>query len=168
MRAMSPPAAGPLRVLLCRLGPQRLALLMADVAEVLRAVFITPLPGAPDVVEGIVDVRGVVVPVFDLRRRFALPAQKLSASDRLVLVRGQARPCLLRVDADVVITEVDPARVDDGPALGTRSAVIAGALQLDDGLVLLCDLTAFLQEAEELSLRRALEAHQAHALAGGA
>ena len=62
---------GSLAILAFELGSGLYALPMADVDELVRAVTVVPLPKAPAVVEGVVDVRGRVVPVFDLRARFA-------------------------------------------------------------------------------------------------
>jgi purine-binding chemotaxis protein CheW len=73
---MSPPASAesarsPERELLIfEIGASRFGLPSADVREVLRAVTIVPLPGAPPIVEGLINVRGRIVPVLDIRRRF--------------------------------------------------------------------------------------------------
>ena len=74
----------PREVLLFTLEGQRYALPLEDVRELVRAVRLTPLPRAPAVVEGLLNLRGELLPVLDLRRRFRLPARRLSASDRKV------------------------------------------------------------------------------------
>ena len=63
----------PREVLLFTLEAQRYALPAADVRELVRAARLTPLPRAPDVVEGLLNLRGELLPVLDLRRRFRLP-----------------------------------------------------------------------------------------------
>lgn len=144
-------------VLFFSLGTLRLGLLMEDVLEVVRAVHIEPLPGAPAVVEGVVNVRGAVLPVYDLRRRFDLPAKALQAADRLLVVRGGSRTALLRVDADVAVSEVDEALIDKAPLVGARSEVVTGAVKLAEGLLLLVDLGSFLKQAEQHVLDEALQ-----------
>ncbi|MEO8561278.1 MAG: chemotaxis protein CheW, partial [bacterium] len=60
-----------------RLGGATIGLPAAAVREIVRAVAITPLPGAPDIVEGAVNVRGRLVPVIDVRRLLGFPARQL-------------------------------------------------------------------------------------------
>ena len=146
-------------LLLFTLDGQRFALPLAQVRETVRAVAITPLAGAPGVIEGIVDVRGTVTPVLDLRRRFGLPPRAVSPDEHLVLATAGSRPVALRVDqaTDVVALPdeaVTPAREED-PA--TRH--LAGVARLADGMVLIGDLEAFLLQGEREALERAL-AHQ--------
>ena len=142
--------------LIFTIDDQRFALPLAQVRETVRAVAITPLAGAPGVVEGIVDVRGTVTPVLDLRRRFGLPPRPVSPEEHLVLATAGARPVALRVDratdvATVPDEAVTPA-VPDDPA--TRH--LAGVARLADGMVLIGDLEAFLLQGEREALERAL------------
>lgn len=148
-------------LLLFTIDDQRFALPLAQVRETVRAVAITPLVGAPGVVEGIVDVRGTVTPVLDLRRRFGLPPRPVSPEEHLVLAVAGARPVALRVDraTDVVTVpdeSVTPAAPED-PA--TRH--LAGVARLADGMVLIGDLEAFLLQGEREALERALAAEAA-------
>src|SRR5881296_2430916 len=72
-------------VLVFEVGGQKYALPTADVRELVRAVAITPLPAAPAVIEGVVDVRGRVLPVLDVRARFRLPPKALDPSDHFIV-----------------------------------------------------------------------------------
>jgi purine-binding chemotaxis protein CheW len=144
--------------LLFTLDQRRFALPVAQVREAVAAVAITPLAGAPGVVEGVIDVRGTPTPVLDLRARFALPPKPLAVSDHLVLATAGDRPVALRVDraTDVVSLDeeaVSAARPDD-PALRH----LAGVARLPDGLVLVSDLDAFLTQGETQALAGALAA----------
>ncbi len=67
----------------------RYALPLTSVEQVVRAVEVTPLPDAPDIIMGVINVHGRVVPVVDIRRRFRLPARALSAGDQLVIAPAQ-------------------------------------------------------------------------------
>ena len=64
-------------VLLFDVGGQRHALRIAQVRELLPALSTTPLPGSPPWIEGVINLRGVMVPVLDMRQRFGLPAGQL-------------------------------------------------------------------------------------------
>ncbi|WP_395834266.1 chemotaxis protein CheW [Archangium violaceum] len=146
----------PREVLLFTLEGQRYALPMEDVRELVRAVRLTPLPRAPVVVEGLLDLRGELLPVLDMRRRFRLPARPLSSSDHLVVAQAGSRRVALRVDRAEGLLALEPGSLDSTPRELPGVGYVAGALKLPDGLVLLHDLRTFLSEAEALELEEAL------------
>jgi purine-binding chemotaxis protein CheW len=154
-------AEGGLDLLVFELGELRLALELTVVREVALAVAITPLPEAPAVVEGIIDVRGEVVPVYDVRRRFGLPASPLHPDQRLVIAWTGERLVALRCDSTGRIESVAAADMDTSSPLrsvqGRRR--IAGVARLPDGLALIQDLARFLEDAEHAALEDALSAH---------
>ena len=143
-------------VLVFEIGGIRYGLPALQVREIVRAVTIVPLPNAPTIVEGIVNVRGDVVPVLDVRARFRLSAKLLAHTDhfvmawagpRLVGIRADRAHSLVRVDTDVV----------EHPALVTRDMTyVAGVARLPDGLVLIHDLVTFLDDGETAALDGAM------------
>jgi len=145
-----------MHLLLFTLDSRRFALPLDRVREIVHAVEITPLAGAPGVVEGVVDVRGAVVPVLDVRARFRLPARPVRLSDHLVLAEGAGRLVALRVDRAVGMEEVPPEAMTMPGANDPAMAHLAGVVTLDDGMVLVHDLDAFLSQAEADALARAL------------
>src|SRR5438128_1465044 len=76
----------------------RYALRLATVERVFRVAEITVLPRAPEIVQGVIDIQGQVVPVVDVRKRFRLPERDMSLSDHLILARTIKRPVGLVVD----------------------------------------------------------------------
>src|SRR4051812_1235973 len=80
------------------LAGQRYGLPSSDVQELIRVVTLTPLPGAPSIVEGAINLRGRVVPVFDIRTRFRLPAKAPEPSDHLIVAWAGERLAAIRVD----------------------------------------------------------------------
>jgi purine-binding chemotaxis protein CheW len=154
------PAAvpGTREVLVFEVGGQKYALPTADVRELVRAVSITPLPNAPAVIEGVVDVRGRVLPVLDVRARFRLPAKALDPSDHFIVASAGPRGVILRVDRATHLALVDEASVQAPQTLGPGAAYVAGVAKLEDGLVLIHDLATFLSAAEAASLDDALQA----------
>ena len=105
-------------VLVFEVGGQKYGLPTADVRELVRAVTITPLPGAPAVIEGVVNVRGRVLPVLDVRARFRLPAKPLDPSDHFIVASAGARGVILRVDRATHLALVDEASVQPPETLG--------------------------------------------------
>ncbi|MCO5168890.1 MAG: chemotaxis protein CheW [Planctomycetes bacterium] len=142
------------------LSGARCALAAAAVERVVPVVEVTPLPGAPDVIEGVIEVEGVVVPVFDLRARFGLPARAPDRWDHLLLSRAGARRVALRVDHVDALIDVDPDRVTAGEEVTRGAGRLAGVARLPDGLAVVHDLAAFLDQAEETALAAALAARR--------
>src|SRR4051794_33042700 len=105
----------PREVLLFTLEGQRYALPSADVRELVRAVRLTPLPRAPDVVEGLLNLRGELLPVLALRRRFRLPPRPLSPMDHLIIARAGTRLVGLRVDRAEGLLPLEPGTLDSTP-----------------------------------------------------
>ena len=135
-------------VLVFHLNRQRYGLIGADVRQVLRAVTIAPLPRAPAIVEGFINLRGALVPVLDIRARFRLPAKPLAVTDHLIVATAGTRLVALRVDGTVDLMGIDPALIEDPAPLAANADLVAGVAKLPDGLVLIHDLRAFLSAAE--------------------
>lgn len=146
----------PHEVLLFTLEGQRYAIPSADVRSLVRAARLTPLPRAPDVVEGLLNLHGELLPVLDLRRRFRLPPRPLSPLDHFIVARAGARQVVLHVDRTEGLLTLEPGVLDETPRALPGVGYVAGALKLPDGLVLVHDLKAFLSEAEALALDTAL------------
>jgi purine-binding chemotaxis protein CheW len=152
-----------LEILTFDLSGQRFGVSLDAVREVVRAVAITPVPGMPSVVEGIIDVRGEVVPVFDLRARFGLPARALHPAQHFVIARAGERTVALRVDRAEWMQKLDDASFTAADRNVPAAKHIVGIARLEDGLVLIHDLDAFLTAAESDTLDAALEAWQSEA-----
>ncbi|OFW12510.1 MAG: chemotaxis protein CheW [Acidobacteria bacterium RIFCSPLOWO2_02_FULL_67_21] len=140
-----------------RLDQQRYALPLAVVERVVHAVEITPLPNAPAIVLGAIDVHGRVIPVLDVRQRFLLPDRQMCPADwflvahtarhTVVLVVDESEGVVERPQADIVVsTQIVPG-LDDFP----------GVVRLDDGLVLIHDLERFLSLEEARALDEAMD-----------
>jgi purine-binding chemotaxis protein CheW len=143
-------------LLVLELGGLRCGLLLDSVREVVRAVLVTPLPGAPPVVEGVIDVRGVVVPVYDLRARFDLPVRPLDPAERMVIAWTGDRLVAVRCDDTGDLEHVHPDAIEPVAELPGDGRHVAGLARVDDGLIVVHDLAVFLEDAERLTLDGAL------------
>jgi purine-binding chemotaxis protein CheW len=143
-------------LLVFEVGGQRYGLPAADVRELFRAVTLTPLPRAPAIVEGVINVRGELVPVLDIRGRFRLPAKPPEPSDHLIVARAGDRLVALRVDRAVELTRLEPAALERAEAVVPGVAYVAQMAKLPDGLLLVHDLKTFLSHAEASELAEAL------------
>ncbi|HEX9728899.1 MAG TPA: chemotaxis protein CheW [Gemmatimonadales bacterium] len=130
------------------LGELRLAIPAAVVREVTRAVAITPLPKAPAVVEGVINVRGRLVPALDLRRRFDLPANPINLQQHLIIAHADARLVALRVDRVEDLTTVPDDDIKTATHIVPGAEYAEGIAKLSDGLVVIHDLARFLSLEE--------------------
>ena len=145
-----------LEVLVFSIAGVRYGLPSQDVDGLARMVAITPLPAAPSIVEGAIDMHGSVVPVLDMRSRFGHAPRPPTLSDRLILARAGNRRVAVRSDSVSGLVYVEPD-VGALERLGAASTtLIAGVATLPDGLVLIHDLATFLTEAEAAMLDTAL------------
>ena len=151
----------------CRCSSSRLTAIARRqeprVREIVRAVWPARLPSAPAVIAGIINVRGTVVPLVDLRARFGFAPRELSPSEVFVLVPSGARLLAFRADRVLSIERVAKERIAPMASTVPRAAYAAGTAVLPDGVLLLCDIELFLDEAERATLAGALSAIEAPA-----
>ena len=139
------------------LDDQRYALRLAAVDRVVRAVEINPLPQAPEIVAGVVNVKGEIVPIINVRRRFRLPEREVALTDHLVIAHTARRPVGLLVDAVTDVIEYPEQDIAGAEGILSGLDYVEGVVKLQDGLVLIHDLDKFLSLEEEDSLDRVLE-----------
>ena len=138
------------------LDAQTFALWLGDTIGVIRAVAIVPLAGAPPVVEGIINVRGDIVPVFGVRARFGLPPVPVRRSDQFLLARTSSRTVALRIDRALAIVDVGPEDLKEITDVTRSTGGVAGVAKLAHGLTVIADLDTFLTAAEAEELGTAL------------
>jgi purine-binding chemotaxis protein CheW len=155
------PADGLVEVLVFEVGGQLYGVAALDVREIVRATAIVPLPRAPAIVEGVINVRGSVIPVLDIRQRFRVAAKKLSPSDHFVLAFAAEYVVALRVDRVVELQRFRASDIAEANAVLPYSEYLAGVAKLSNGLVLLHDVRTFLSQGETAALEVPLAAARA-------
>jgi purine-binding chemotaxis protein CheW len=144
--------------LLCvEVAGQRCGLPIEVVVEIHPAVQLAPLPDAPEVVAGLVNRRGSVVPVLDLRRRLGLPPRRLQVADRLVVLRLTDREVALLVDAAVDVLTVEATLVDEAVMRSTQALLSQSVVVLPDGLLVVLDVGSFLSSTDVEALDAAMQ-----------
>jgi purine-binding chemotaxis protein CheW len=145
-RELAPVAGGGAETILhlvtFRLGKEEYGVDIKQVQEIIRAVDITPVPGTPAHVRGVINLRGKIIPVIDLRRRFGLPAVEESEERRIVVVElGEKRLGML-VDAVSQVLKFSSSFLEEMPEEATTNGenYIRGMGKLDDRLVVILDL----------------------------
>lgn len=145
-----------LTVLIFEVDGHRYGLDISQIIEVIRAVQPTRLAQAPDIVEGLINVRGRPAVVLDMRARFELPRRAIQPSDVLLLCELKSRLYALRADLTHDLQTIDASKLADADGVSETVSRARGVVNTEQGVLLICDLGAFIDESEELSLSRAL------------
>lgn len=120
------------------------------VQEVLRMTEIAPVPGAPDYVLGIINLRGSVVTVIDCRKRFGLSPRDTDESTRIVIIESDEQVVGILVDSVAEVVEIRQTQVESAPNVGNEESAryIQGVHSHEGNLVILVDLDKLLSEEE--------------------
>ncbi len=146
------------KIVVFSVGDSHCALPLACVEKVIRAVQISPLPEAPEIVAGAINLAGRIVPVINLRRRFCFADRNLMVDDRFIIAKTQKRTVALIADSVEGLREVSSeqlVRLEDPLAFAPQ---LRGAAKISGELILIFDLDLFLSDNEERSLENALKA----------
>jgi purine-binding chemotaxis protein CheW len=128
---------------------------ISGVESIIKLQDITAVPHAPDFVEGVTNLRGTVLPVIDLRRRFCLQAGERNGDTRIVVVDVDGSKVGMIVDAVTEVLRVpDEAIEPPSPLVVTiNSAFITGIAKMEGRLVILIDLSRVLSMDEKTELQ---------------
>ena len=159
-------AEEPLQIVTFRVGAEEFGLDIGVITEAIRPLRVTTLPHMPQFVEGVINLRGTIIPVVDLRRRFGLTEIRNDPRKmRMIITRGAlqgagggSRHLLgLVVDAVGEVLQVLPSRIAPAPeaATGDQAGFIAGVAKLAERLVILLDITGILSGDERVALAEA-------------
>ncbi len=121
-----------------------------QVREVLRYSEIAPVPGAPDYVLGIINLRGNVVTVIDTRSRFGLMPGDISENTRIVIIEAEKQVIGILVDSVAEVVYLRSSEIDSTPSVGTEESAkfIQGVCNRDGNLLILVDLNKLLSDDE--------------------
>lgn len=120
------------------------------VREVLRYTEIAPVPGAPDYVLGIINLRGNVVTVIDTRSRFGLMQGEITDNTRIIVIESERQVIGILVDSVAEVVYLRSSEIDTTPSVGTdeSSKFIQGVSNRDGKLLILVDLNKLLTDEE--------------------
>lgn len=135
----------------------RFALPLSSVRRVVPSAQPTPLPGAPEIVLGVLNLGGEVAVIVNFYRRIGLPFSTIDISQQLLVV-DMAGFCIgLVVDRVVGIATRELETKPAIPGQLAGAGFVHAVLQLEDGLCVICDLEKFLFDDEKLAIDHALE-----------
>ena len=139
-----------------RLDELRIALRLTAVERVVRAVQVTRLPQAPEIVLGVINLQGRAIPIVDFRNRFHLGVREPRIRDQMIIARTKRRPVGLIADAVEGTLSVPAGAIAPAETVMPGIRQIDGVVPLPDGLLFIHDLDQFLSIDEERELDAAL------------
>lgn len=139
------------------LDDQCYALYLSAVERVIPAIEITCLPQAPDVVAGVINIQGRIIPVVNIRKRFNLPVRELMHTDQFIIARTLDRPVAIIADKVHEVIEYSISSQVQADAIVPGLGYVEGVVKLEDGMALIHDLDKFLSLEERHKLDQALD-----------
>lgn len=139
------------------LDGQRYAVNLFYIERVIPTVELTPLPKAPDIVSGIFNLQGRIIPVVNIRKRFRLPEREINANDHLIVAHTMKRAVGFVVDAVLGTCEYSEVDVISSNQIVPGIGYIEGVVKISDDIILIHNLDTFLSLEEEGLLKSAME-----------
>lgn len=148
-----------LQLVTFEVGEEEYAIDILAVREINRMMEITRVPQSPPCVEGVINLRGRIIPVIDLRKRFVLESIARGGDSRIIVVEVAGRTLGFTVDRVNEVLRVNSSIVEPAPPMATSvdSHYVRGVGKLADRLLILLDLDALfssqqLEHAENAAL----------------
>ncbi|HHY37278.1 MAG TPA: chemotaxis protein CheW [Firmicutes bacterium] len=129
-----------------RLGSEEYGVDILQVQEIKRMLDITRVPKAPGFIEGVINLRGQIIPVLDLRRRFGFPAAERTPDSRIIVVNIGDLVIGLIVDTVLEVISLPKEAISPAPALvtGINNDFLAGIGDLGERLLIILNLEKIL------------------------
>ena len=144
------------QLLTFKLDDQEYALPIANVVQVVRIVAITPMPEAPDIVKGVINIRGKVIPVVDTHRRFGLPARPYDLNTQLLIAQNDGHMMALIVDLVSEVLTMPASGIEPPWEIGPQLERLSAVGKMGDRLLLILDLDKMLTFEEGKRMERIL------------
>ncbi len=144
-----------LQLVTFRIGDEEFGVDILKVQEIIRIIEIAKVPRAPEFVVGVINLRGKVIPILDLRLRFSLKPKKHDVSTRIIVIEMSGLIVGFVVDSVSEVLRIQASTVEPPPSVvaGLDSDYISGVGKLQDRLLILLDLDKLLssEDLEQLA-----------------
>ena len=123
---------------------------ISQVREIIRMQEITHVPRAPEFIEGVINLRGKVIPVVDLRTRFSMPGTERTDQHRIVVVDVSGQDIGMVVDAVTEVSRIPSCSIEPPSNVITTndSEYLTGIVKTDEKLIILLDITKVISDAD--------------------
>jgi purine-binding chemotaxis protein CheW len=135
-----------------RLDNEDYAIAITKIQEIILMKPITRIPQVPDFIEGLINLRGSVIPIVNLRKRFGLPPREIDDETRTIVVNVHEKTVGCVVDAVTQVMRINRDQIQPPPlgVMAVNHQYLAGLAKLDDRLMIILDIDKLFQ-AEELA-----------------
>ena len=142
------------QLVIFKLGEEAFGVEIALVESIIKMLPVTRLPQAPEFVEGVINLRGKILPVIDLRKRLAISLSESTRESRMVVVALGGATVAMVVDQVNEVLRVNDDIVEAPPSISQSvdSRFITGIAKIGDELVILLDLSKVLDMSETAQL----------------
>ena len=148
--------AADVQLVIFKLENEDYGLPISKVQEINRMVTVTRLPQTPDFMEGIINLRGRVIPVVDLRKRFGFEAKEYQETTRIMVVDISGQTVGLIVDAVNEVVKIAGESIElPPPAFVMDAKFVQGIGKLENRLVILLDINRILTSQESVMVKEA-------------
>jgi purine-binding chemotaxis protein CheW len=139
------------------LDEQSFALNLSNVERIVRAVEVTPLPDAPEVILGVINIEGRVVPVVNTRKRLGMPEKDIELQDLFIIVRENGRSLALLADQVKPVLEVPDEELVLPDRVLPGIGYVQGVAKIDDGMLVVLRLETIMSLTDQKLVLAALE-----------
>jgi purine-binding chemotaxis protein CheW len=148
---------GLLQLVTFNLGSEEYAVDILKVQEINRMTEIAKVPNSPPYVEGVINLRGRVIPVVNLRDRFGMGAKESDSQSRIIIMDIQGLTIGIVVDAVSEVLRIPSHIVEETPVIATdiSTKFIKGIAKLEDRLIILIDMDRLIEKAEGAAMLEA-------------
>ncbi len=136
------------------LGSEEYGVDIAQVQEINRMVTITHVPRAPHFMEGVINLRGQLIPIIDLRTRFGMPRTEHTKNTRIVVTEIGSKRVGMVVDSVSEVLRIPTEQIEDAPDMiaGVETEYIRGVGKMGDRLIIMLDLGRVISGSEKRDL----------------
>ena len=148
-----------LQLVIFNLTDEEYAIPIIQVHEIIKPTDITRIPGMPDFIEGVINLRGKIIPIIDIRKRFRLEQKKADEDTRIIVVDVGEQTVGLIVDSVIEVLRLSVDAIDPVPTTIARisSEYLRGIGKLKERLLIILDVEKMLTELEKISLEKTRE-----------
>jgi purine-binding chemotaxis protein CheW len=153
-----------------RVGRETYGVPITSLHEIVRVPEITAVPDAPEYMEGVINLRGKIVSVIDLRKRFGQPAPEFRRQNRILVVEQQGRLCGMIVDGASEVLKIPQSEIEPAPAVIAESGLdcVTGLGKCNGRLIILLDINKVLASGGTRKKESVAESTGQNAAAAGA
>lgn len=148
-----------LQVVGFRIGNETFGVRIGAVREIVRVPEITAVPSAPETIEGVINLRGKIIPVMDLRKRFGQSDIRPDKKNRILVVELEGKLVGLIVNAASEVLKISPSEIEPPGNVFAEgeSSYVTGVGKLKGRLIILLDIAKLLHRPEFKRLEEAAE-----------